>query len=72
MRTIDIRRRPWQHDQHVPQRPDPVTGGEKAMTRMGAMIEHIWIGKTSACLGAHQLVNKIGPDPLITIPASGS
>jgi len=35
------------------------------------MIETIWIGKTSTALGATSSGTRFGPDPQITIPASG-
>ncbi|WP_183588971.1 hypothetical protein [Paracoccus pantotrophus] len=35
------------------------------------MIEQIWIGKTREKLSAESTPARFGPDPLITIPASG-
>lgn len=39
--------------------PTPVKGCEKSTTRMGAMIERIWIGKTRKVLRAVQLAEQI-------------
>jgi hypothetical protein len=38
---------------------------------MGAMIEKIWIRKTKWNLRAKSSDHRFGPDPLISIPASG-
>src|SRR3546814_13824395 len=46
-------------------------GCEKATTRMGKMIEQSWIRKTSEVSGALSSIERFGPDPQITIPASG-
>ena len=41
------------------------------MTRMGKMIEHIWIRKTVQDSKRYSSLMRFASDPQITIPASG-